>query len=103
MLTGPPAAIISGDAVSSGTRQFRGADAISIRGGDDRYNLVQDYAERRGLRSELRALQKEECKRQERAVTEVVRSAQVPRSLNPATDLSAAAAVSASQSDRLTA
>lgn len=38
---------------------------------------MQDYAERRSLRAELRALQKEERKRQERAVTEVVRSAQV--------------------------
>lgn len=37
----------------------------------------QDYSERRGLRAELRQLQKEERKRQDRAVTEVIRAAQV--------------------------
>lgn len=38
---------------------------------------AQDYSERRSLRAELRQLQKEERKRQERAVTEVIRGAQV--------------------------
>ena len=37
----------------------------------------QDYSERRSLRAELRQLQKEERKRQDRAVTEVIRAAQV--------------------------
>lgn len=37
----------------------------------------QEYSERRSLRAELRQLQKEERKRQDRAVTEVIRAAQV--------------------------
>lgn len=46
---------------------------------------IQDYTERRSLRTELRALQKEERKRQERAVTEVIRNAQV-KSPSPITE-----------------
>lgn len=38
---------------------------------------VQDYAERRSLRGELRALQKEERQRQQRAVDEVMKKAAV--------------------------
>lgn len=38
---------------------------------------MQDYAERRALRSELRALSKEEKQRQQKAVQEVLKHAKV--------------------------
>ncbi len=41
------------------------------------FGKAQDYAERRSLRGELRALQKEERQRQQRAVDEVMKKAAV--------------------------
>ena len=43
-------------------------------------HVLQDYTERRALRAELKALQKEERQRQQRAVEEVLKVGCFPRS-----------------------